>query len=105
MYVEHSGAIVWYDQPTDFNVSVGGTALFKCNYTGTPGIPWWRINGRSYSIRGLPDSRHYYHDYVLTVRDVTVSDNSSTYQCFFGSGVFSTTGRLFCYYEVETGII
>lgn len=83
------------DQPQDAYVEVGETAKFNCSHTGTSHIPWWRINGYNYPIELLPP-RCYYNTYNqrLILSDVRLSDNSSTYLCFFGL-VSSSVGMVY----------
>ena len=89
--------IIITDSPNNQYVLVNGTAYFSCRYIGTNEIPLWLINGRSHVL--LP-SRHKYVNGILRVSSVKVSDNGTTYQCFFQE-VSSGTGIL---YVVPTGI-
>ena len=86
----------------DVTVGEGERAAFRCAYNGTNEIPWWRISSFAYYFDQLP-GRHIYsvRDKILWVSNVQLSDNASTYQCFFHpSGVASTIGRL---YVVDPG--
>ena len=83
------------EQPVDVYINEGETAVFRCLHSGTTGVPWWIINGFQYSYNLLP-ARHTYRQQALLVRDVQLSDNASTYQCYFNHfDVVSTVGTLY----------
>ncbi len=68
--------------PADVTVEEGASAAFPCFYTGTSDVPFWYIDGDVHSFRNLP-SRHSYSNQSLTIFDVQLTDNGTTYQCSF----------------------
>ena len=80
--------------PQDVTVEEGQSASFPCFYNGTPDIPTWIISGFYYLHVGFPD-RHTYSNQIMTVHDVQVSDNGTTYQCgFVVINIFSSIATL-----------
>lgn len=66
--------------PENITVMEGDFATFNCTIKGSNQVPYWNINGSSYS-NDLPD-RHSYR----AVSKVSIFDNGTTYQCgVFGS--------------------
>lgn len=82
------------NQPQDVSVREGETAVFSCTFNGTNDIPWWIISGSAYPFDRLP-FRHSYHDQMLYVSNVKLSDNSSTYQCIFQDDTRSNIATLY----------
>ena len=79
-------------EPQDAHVTEGELAQFSCSYTGTRDIPLWRINTSWFShLENYPD-RHEYNiaTQVLTVSNVHLRDNGTTYQCL----VFNLRSRV-----------
>lgn len=73
----------------------GRTIHFGCEcYEENQGFPSWIINNATYSITRLPWP--YYFDTELSslvIPQVSVSMNTSTYQCYRGD--FSSVGTLY----------
>lgn len=82
MFFKGLGSVQIIQGPEDVAVEEGGTANFPCLYNGTFAIPYWKINGSLFSVLRLP-RQHSYFNYILRVKDVTLSLNSTTYQCMF----------------------
>ena len=61
-------------------VAEGDSATFNCTITDSTDALDWIIDGSYYSSEGLPP-RHSYLNSMLTVSNVNVSDNGTTYQC------------------------
>ena len=72
-----------------------------CSFYGTDTLPMWSINSANYTSLSLPPN-HKYNGRILTVDNVYIAQNGSTYQCFFdlsfSNGTFyqlsSNIGRL-----------
>ena len=77
--------------PQNATVFEGESVLFRCSYTGTDSLPYWRIAGTTYSANRLP------REYISTadgifITSVETSMNNTKYICFFtiyvGGGQF-----------------
>ena len=68
-------------QPQNTTVTVGSEATFNCSITGTRARPNWNISGEIYISSFLPKN-HKYSNGRLTVSEVTMKNNGSTYKCF-----------------------
>ena len=66
--------------PLNVTVREGESATFNCSFSGSSDVPSWIIDGVAYTASQLPP-RHSYLRPQLTVSNVTVSDNGTTYQC------------------------
>ena len=66
--------------PEDVTVNEGDSASFPCFLNETNGVPFWQIGDFVCTIRDLP-RRHYYSNWTLTITDVQLKDNGTTYQC------------------------
>ena len=66
--------------PQDVSVNEGGSTSLNCTFTGTRDVPDWIINGVTYSSSSLPP-RHSWFNQRLTIINVNMSDNGTTYQC------------------------
>ncbi len=94
------------DQPKDQLLEERATAVFNCSYSGFSGHPSWIINGYIYSVDDLPD-RISYRNQTMFIYNVMMSDNSTTYQCYFVPSTYSTVGVLYIqepgtyYYEYD----
>ena len=96
-----AGEIVFIREPMNVTVSEGMDSYFPCSYNGTNRSPVWKINNHTYFINSLPIKTSY-NGSVLTVRDVDLSLNNTSYFCFITTlirGTFkkseSNTGFLF----------
>ena len=80
-------------------VNEGDAVTIQCSYTGDISYraPNFRINGVNYSSDSLSESllsyQHHYQFvtigeayYNLTLAEVQMSHNGTTYQCFFNDG-------------------
>ena len=89
-------------QPTDMEVfcGVNEPVVFPCKYEGSASKPQWIINSTVYSSlnsRLPPD--HFYHNYTLSVGNVKLWQNTTTYQC----QVLFNNGPLLCAYRSTIG--
>ena len=87
-----STGIVFLSQPRDMDVCIDTSAVIDCSYTGVDTLPSWLINSTSYTSFDLPPN-HRYNGEVLTVNDVILQDNDTTYQCYFA--LHNSNGSLF----------
>ena len=88
--------IEFVKEPRDVHVPCGSNAFFPCTYTGTNGIPLWRINGALRPINILP-FRHKFNGTGMVISDVDDAMNGTLYQCCFiiaNKEINSTTGAL-----------
>ena len=80
--------------PQNMTVEEGESAVFTCSYTGSEDFPTWHINGANYAIQGetlgLPD-RHRYSNQMMTVSNVQISDDGTTYSCSFLFGEIASS--------------
>ena len=103
--------------PDNATVYVGESVYFRCEYTGTPALPYWEINGNRHSSSTLPSE---YHSTVegLYLNAAQLSMNNTKYACVFtpyiGGGQFGhiqshpaylivrNFGELMCMYSERT---
>ena len=85
------GQIVFLQEPKNVTVAEGMVAFFACTYTGTTGVPVWRISNNVFVISALPP-RHSYNGSGLVISSVDLSLNMNSYSCFFN--VYARGGQL-----------
>ena len=90
----------WYvalqDQSTNYiTVQEGESATFNCTVSGNNEPPFWWIAGVAYPVIDLP-ARHSFNSLLqqLTVSNVSLSDNGTTYQCGLFPQLLSDTATL-----------
>ena len=79
-FLDFTGDVVITLSPQNFTASVGATATFQCEYTGTSDIPLWEIGGTEYGSTALPP-QHLYTANGLRVENVQSSMNNTKYIC------------------------
>jgi len=96
-----TGSFTFLKQPENVTVTVNEAAKMWCLFNGTADeIPWWNINGSSYSIITLPMGLILSiknNGYVLTIARVTPEWNFTRFQCqvqIDGKTHFSRSGFL-----------
>lgn len=89
-------AVRFTAEPQNITAFEGETVIFWCMYEGSNALSSWRINNTSYDRTSLNNMRHKYeyHRDWLTVRNVDLSMNSTTFQCEIFLTARSTIGRL-----------
>ena len=84
----------------EVHCGVNEAAVFPCQYEGSMLTPQWIINSTVY---GSLDSQlpldHFYHDRTLSVRNVQLWQNKTTYQC----QIVIINGPLLCAYRSTIG--
>ena len=83
-------------EPQSVTVFTGETVQFNCTALGQITTPIWNINDIVYTWMQLPD-KHYFNIATgsLTVTDVDLSMNNSTYQCYISNTGPSAIGVLY----------
>ena len=75
-----TSAVQIINGPQNITVREGNSATFNCTISRTTEVPYWYIDGTIYTRDDLPP-RHSYLNQVLTVNNVSILDNGTTYQC------------------------
>ena len=94
--------IIFTAQPTDMEVIWGAnnTVDFPCQYDGSTSIPQWIINSTVFgSLNSRLPADHYYHDHTLSVRNIKLWQNETTYQC----QIVTINGPSLCAYRSTIG--
>lgn len=79
---------------------VDEAVVFPCQYEGSPSNPQWIINSTVYSsLNSRLPLDHFYHNRTLSVRNIKLWQNTTSYQC----QVLSDNGPLLCAYRSTIG--
>ena len=88
------GIVLFTSGPQNQTIMEGESVHFECAYEGSDLTPSWRINASIYSHTELPRSYEFNdQDFSLTIHNVPVSLNFTSFQCVVGTS-FSSRGYL-----------
>ena len=87
--------IVFTSQPQSVVVTEGTNVTFHCSFSGSQGIPDWKINNSVYYWQGIPWPYIFnQRDYSLSINNVQASLNNTTFGCIVHGSIESSVGLL-----------